>query len=100
MHRDHQRVMPWRHFDRAASHEAACGEVGKNQLGNTLERGQAEDEFGRCHAACRSETQLAVKPGPSAVNSERAGNPLARARSRTTNTVGDAKLPKSRIPCR
>ena len=67
--------------------------MGENEFSGALQRDKAEDEFRRTHAACRSETQLAVKPGPSAVISERAGSPLARARSRTNNTVGDDMLP-------
>ena len=33
---------------------------------------------GEAHAACRSATQLAVKPGPSAVSSDRGGRPCAQ----------------------
>ncbi len=50
----------------------------------------AENEFGRRHAACRSATQLAVKPGPSAVSSERDGSPLrngAQARTAPSATT-------------
>ena len=45
----------------------------KHQLAQTLQRDQCQDDGGKCHAACRNATQLAVKPGPSAVSSERGG---------------------------
>ena len=93
MHRDHQRIMPRGHLDGAAGQKPSRMGVRKNELSGALQRDQAEDEFRRAHAACRSETQLAVKPGPSAVNSERAGSPLERARSRMNSTVGDDMLP-------
>src|ERR1700733_1663372 len=100
VHRDHQRVMSRGDLDGAAGLQATGVIMRKNQFSGGLRRDEAEDEFRRAHAACRSETQLAVKPGPSAVNSERAGSPLARARSRMNNTVGDDMLPYSAITCR
>ena len=93
MHRDHQGIVTPGHFDGAAGLEPSRIVMRENEFSGALQRDEAEDEFRRTHAACRSETQLAVKPGPSAVNSERAGNPLARARSRMNSTVGDDMLP-------
>ena len=85
---DHSRFVVCAGVMTRAVSRAVCG-----HFAAALGRDQPKDEFGRCHAACRSETQLAVKPGPSAVNSERAGSPLARARSRMNKTVGADMLP-------
>ncbi len=93
MHRDDQRVMAGRQLHRATRHQLARILAGDHEFAEPLERDQREDEFGETQAACRSVAQLAVKPGPSAVNNERAGNPALRARSRTNSTVGADMLP-------
>src|ERR1700737_3533786 len=100
VHRHDQRIMPAGDLDGTTGHELAGGVAGNQKLRGTLQRDDAENEFSRSHAACRSATQLAVKPGPSAVNSDRAGSPLARIFSNTKSTVGEDMLPESAIPSR
>ncbi len=93
MHGDDQEVMPGRDLDRPAGQQSVSVVTREDELSRALQRDQPENEFSRCHVACRSVTQLAVKPGPSAVNSDLAGSPFARARSSTNNTVGADMLP-------
>ena len=97
MHRDDQRIMPRRHFDGAARHQLAGVVACNDEFADALQRDDDENEFGRGQAACRSVTQLAVKPGPSAVSSERAAGPLGartlqheqHGRRRHVAAVGD-----------
>src|SRR3954454_7291368 len=100
MNRDDQRIMPGCHLNGAPGEELSSVSPRDDEFARALQRDGAENEFSKRHAVCRSVTQLAVKPGPSAVNSERAGSPFARACSSTNNTVGDDMLPKSAIICR
>ena len=93
MHRDDKRIMTRRHLDGAARQQPFGVASGDDEFRGALQRDQGENEFGRGHAACRSATQLAVKPGPSAVNSERAGSPFAMTCSSTNRMVGDDMLP-------
>ncbi len=97
MNRDNKRIMSRRQFDGAARQQIARVAAGDHEFAGPLQRDQCEDDFGRGQAACRSVTQLAVKPGPSAVSSERGGKPcVARAfeheqhgRRRHVAVVGD-----------
>ena len=93
MNRHDQRIMPRADFDSATRKQGPCIAAGKNELAQPLQRHQNENDSREAHAACRSTTQLAVKPGPSAVRSARVGKPCARARSRTNSTVGADILP-------
>src|SRR6204780_1848191 len=90
---DHQRIVTGSDLDGAARHQCFCMAAGKDEFGAALGRDKREDDLRRRHAACRSETQLAVKPGPSAVRKESGGTPFARARSRMNSTVGADMLP-------
>lgn len=88
MNRDDQRIVLRCDLHGAASQELSSVKARMDEFAHALQRDSAENDFSNRHAACRSETQLAVKPGPSAVNSDRAGSPFARACSSTNNTVG------------
>src|SRR6185437_13070007 len=100
MDRNDQRIMLRRQLDRALCQQALRIIAGEHEFAGTLQRDQRQDELGQAHAACRSATQLAVKPGPSAVSKERDGRPCCRARSSTNKTVGADMLPQSAITCR
>src|SRR6185437_15160566 len=93
MNRDDQGIVRGADLDRAARHELPRIASGENELAKPLQRHQREDDGGKTHAACRRATQLAVKPGPSAVRSDRGGRPCASARSSTNSTVGADMLP-------
>ena len=93
MNRDNQRIMGGADLDRAARQQFLRVVLCEHELAKPLQRHQREDDRGKTHAACRSATQLAVKPGPSAVRSERGGRPCASARSSTNSTVGADMLP-------
>src|SRR5437660_12854152 len=95
-----KRIMLSANFDRAACHQPLGVATGKNEFAQPLQRRQRKDDGGEAHAACRSATQLAVKPGPSAVSSDRGGRPAARARSSTNSTVGADILPYSAMMSR
>ena len=88
-----QRIVLRVEFDCATRPQSFGVAAGENEFAEPLQRNQRQDDRGESHAACRSATQLAVKPGPSAVNSERGGRPCARARSSTKRTVGPDMLP-------
>src|ERR1700755_848202 len=100
MDRDNERIMSRGDLDRAARDQAVRIAPGDHQVAAPLQRDQSENDFGCGQAACRKVTQLAVKPGPSAVNRERGGRPASRACSSTNNTVGADMLPQSAITCR
>src|SRR5215813_2297354 len=100
MNGDDQRIMRGTDLDRAARFEVFGVGMGKHQLAEPLQRHQQQDDCREAHAAFRKATQLAVKPGPSAVSSERLGSPLASARSSTNSTVGADMLPKSAMTSR
>ena len=93
MNRYDQRIVTGADLDCTACQQLTCVVAGQNEFTQPLQRDQQQN--GRCeaHAACRNATQLAVKPGPSAVSSERAGSPRAMARSSTNRTVGADMLP-------
>src|SRR5579872_5476769 len=100
MDSDHQRIMLASDLDRAARQQPCGVAVGEQEFGSALDRHERKDDLPCRHAARRSETQLAVKPGPSAVRSARGGNRFARVRSRIKSTVGADMLPYSAITCR
>ena len=93
MNRHDQRIVTGADLDRAARQQPARVVAGQNELTQSLQRDQQENGRREAHAACRNATQLAVKPGPSAVSSDRAGRPRAMARSSTNRTVGADMLP-------
>ena len=93
MQRDYQGIVAGADLDRAFCQQTFGVVAGQHQFTQPLRRDEEEDEGRDAHAACRSETQLAVKPGPSAVTSERGGRPCASARSSTNRTVGADMLP-------
>jgi hypothetical protein len=78
---------------RATRKQSRCIVARQQKLGEALQSNGTEDDLGRRHAACLMETQLAVKPGPSAVSSERDGSPLLSTRSSTNSAVGADMLP-------
>ena len=88
-----ERIVAGADLDRAAGQQPARVVAGQNELSQALQRDQQENGGGEAHAACRNATQLAVKPGPRAVSSDRAGRPCAMARSSTNKTVGADILP-------
>ena len=90
---DEQRVMAGADLERAALEKSHSVAAGNCKLAKPLQRDQRQ--YDRCgsHAVCRRATQLAVKPGPSAVSSDRRGKSFASARSSTNSTVGADMLP-------
>ena len=93
VNRNDQRIMTGIDLDRTARQQRPGIVAGKDQFAQPLQRDQSKDNGSEAHAACRSATQLAVKPGPSAVSSERGGKPFAATRSSTKSTVGADMLP-------
>ncbi len=69
--------------------------AGEPQFAQPLHRNQRKERDGEGHAVLRRETQLAVKPGPIAVSSVRAGMPSRMTRSNTNSAVGADMLPYS-----
>src|SRR5882757_533383 len=92
--------MPRADFDGAACQQLCGVATRKREFAEALQRDHRENDGSEAHDACRSATQLAVKPGPSAVSNDRDGKPCARARSSTNRTVGDDILPKSAMTSR
>ncbi len=93
MQRHQKRIVAAADLDRAFGQQTPGIVTGENEFAQTLGRDEEKNDGRRAHAARRSETQLAVKPGPSAVTSERDGRPCASARSSTKSTVGADMLP-------
>ena len=93
MHRDDQRIMSRRDLDRAARQQPAGIALAMTSSPARCSVTRARMSSAEGHAACRNVTQLAVKPGPSAVSSERDGRPACAARSSTNSTVGADMLP-------
>ena len=93
MHGDDKRIVRRPDLDRAARAQPLGVAAGQHKFTQPLQRHDHKDERGEAHVACRSATQLAVKPGPSEVKSDRFGRPFARSRSSTNSTVGADMLP-------
>ena len=93
MHEHDQRIVLRVEFDCTACAQSFGVATSDNEFAEPLQRNQRQDDRREAHAACRSATQLAVKPGPSAASSDRGGSPWARARSSTKRTVGADMLP-------
>ena len=85
--------MPGGKLEGALCQERRCIATRESEFRNPFRGDQAKKESGRRHAALFRETQLEVKPGPSAVNNVREGKPARRIRSNTNSTVGDDMLP-------
>ena len=79
-------------------HSALCKKLRRvaareQEFGDPLQSDRNEKQNGGSHAALFRETQLAVKPGPIAVNKVRDGKPASMRRSSTKSAVGADMLP-------
>src|SRR5580700_6672351 len=107
MQQDDHLVMPGRDLMRTVCQQGRGVAAVEPEFAQSLRRDGSQQKNGRRHAAFCSETQLAVKPGPIAVNSVRDGSPPRMTRSRTNSAVGADMLPYSarmarswsKVPC-
>ena len=88
-----ERIMRRRNFLGAATEQARRIAFGQKQLRHPFGGDESKNGYGVIQAALFSETQLALKPGPMAVITERDGNPARSVRSRTNSAVGADILP-------
>ena len=79
---DDDRIVRLADFERPAGQKPLGVPARQDQLGEPLQRDVAEEKDRKHHAAA-SVAVLAVKPGPSEVNTARDGNPARNARSST-----------------